>query len=142
MEEVLRIKKLRDGAVLPTRQFEGDAGLDLYAVETVTLHPGQRGKVPTGIALAIPKGMVGLIWDKSGLSNNHGLKTLGGVVDAGYRGEILVGLVNLSQETYTIEKGHRVAQMLLQRIERTTIDVVDKLDDTHRGAGAFGSSGK
>ncbi len=142
MEEVLRIKKLRDDAVVPTRQFEGDAGLDLYAVESVVLEPMQRAKVPTGIALSVPKGMVGLIWDKSGLSNNHGLKSLGGVVDAGYRGEILVGLVNLSEERYVIEKGHRIAQLLIQRIEHIAAHVVEELDSSDRGEGAFGSSGK
>jgi dUTP pyrophosphatase len=142
MDGTLRIKKLRDDATMPTRQFDGDAGLDLYAAEPVALAPGERAKIPTGIALAVPKGLVGLIWDKSGLSNNHGLKTLGGVVDAGYRGEIMVGLINLSQESYTVEKGHRVAQMLLQKIERVSIEVTDNLDETDRGNGAFGSSGK
>ena len=140
--DTLRIKKLREDATVPTRQFDGDAGLDLYAAEAVTLPPGARAKIPTGIAVAVPKGMVGLIWDKSGLSNMHGLKTLGGVVDAGYRGEVLVGIVNLSSETYTVQKGHKVAQMLIQKIERVSLEVVDELDATDRGHGGFGSTGK
>lgn len=141
-DSILRVKKLREGAIIPTRHFDDDAGLDLYSAETVVLFPGERNKIPTGIALEVPAHTVGLIWDKSGLSNTHGLKTLGGVVDAGFRGEIMVGLANLSNEPYTIERGHKVAQLLIQKIEHVRVEVVSELSLSSRGEGAFGSTGK
>ena len=82
------------------------------------------------------------IWDKSGLSHNHGLKTLGGVIDSGYRGEVKVGVINLGDTPYTIEQNHKVAQMVLQKIETVVLEEVDTLSDSPRGAGAFGSTGK
>ena len=139
---VLKVQLLRDGALAPAKHHLGDAGMDLYAYEGIELKPGDRVKVSTGVALAIPEGFVGLIWDKSGLSNTHGLKSLGGVIDSGYRGEIMVGLINLSSEVYRIEKGHKVAQLLLQKIEHMEVRLVGELDATVRGDGAFGSTGK
>lgn len=138
----LRVQKLHDAAQVPTYAHEGDAGMDLYALADVMLAPGQRTQVKTGIAMEIPLGYVGLIWDKSGLSHKYGLKTLGGVVDAGYRGEIQVGVVNLGSETVTLEAGHKVAQMLMQKVERPTIVLAEELSETARGDGAFGSTGK
>ncbi|MEX0918105.1 MAG: dUTP diphosphatase [Candidatus Paceibacterota bacterium] len=138
----LQIKKLKDNARIPSFAHMDDAGMDLFTCEEVTLAPGERVQVPTGIAMALPTGHVGLIWDKSGISHTHGLKVLGGVVDAGYRGEVLVGLVNLGQVEYVLESGHKVAQMLIQKVEQPEIEEVDTLDETQRGEGGFGSTGK
>ena len=141
MSLILKIKRLGDTKI-PTYHYEGDAGLDLYSAQEVTVLPGKKVGVKTGVALAIPEGYVGLIWDKSGISMKHGLKTLGGVVDSGYRGEIIVGMVNLSEEAYTFAQGDKVAQMIIQRKESVSIEEVLELDDTHRGEKGFGSSGK
>lgn len=138
----IEVKKINQDAVIPNIAHSGDAGFDLFAVESVTLNPGERGQVPTGLALAVPQGFVGLIWDKSGVSHKGGIKTLGGVIDSGYRGEIQVGVINLSSESYTFEKGHKVAQMLIQKIETPTFEEVIELSDTSRGEGGFGSTGK
>jgi len=137
----LKIKRI-GGAKLPTYHYEGDAGLDLYTTEVVTLCSGEKKSISTGVQLAIPDGYVGLIWDKGGLSMKRGLKTLGGVVDSGYRGEIIVGLVNLSEESHTFEKGDKIAQMIIQKKEFVTIEEVDEFDTTDRGDKGFGSSGK
>ncbi|MBI1999274.1 MAG: dUTP diphosphatase [Parcubacteria group bacterium] len=138
----IRIKKLKNDAVTPNYAHEGDAGMDLFAAEKVVLRSHERAQVKTGIAMEIPKGYVGLVWDKSGLSQKHGLKTLGGVVDAGYRGEVVVGVANISNETYTIEKGHKVAQMLIQKVESPEVVEAAELSDSARGDGGFGSTGK
>jgi len=116
--------------------------MDMYSNETVTIAPGQTAKIKSGISMEIPEGFVGLIWDKSGLSTNHKIKSLGGVIDSGYRGESLYGLINLGSEPYTIEKGHKVVQMLIQKVERVEIVEVEELSDTSRGEGGFGSTGK
>lgn len=138
----IKIKKLKNDATLPSYAHMGDAGMDIYASEDVHIRKGERGKVPTGIAIEIPDGYVGLVWDKSGLSMNHGLKTLGGVIDAGYRGEVMIGIVNLSNEDYTLGKGHKVAQLLIQKIESPVIEEAEELSDSHRGEKGFGSTGK
>lgn len=138
----LKIQKLHQNAQVPTYAHDGDAGMDLYAVEKVTVVPMERAQIPIGIALEIPNGYVGLVWDKSGLSHKHGIKTLGGVIDAGYRGEVQVGVVNLGHESYTFEAGHKVAQLLIQKVEHPHIVEVETLSDTSRGDGAFGSTGK
>lgn len=142
MSVVLRIKRLDPAVPLPSYSYAGDAACDLFAREPVTLAPGARAQVPTGIALEIPDGYAGFVWDKSGLSHRHGLKTLGGVIDAGYRGEVLVGVVNLGHESYTIERYHKVAQLIVQRVEQVEIVEVDTLNDSHRGTSGFGSAGK
>lgn len=139
---LLKIKKLKENAKVPAYAHPGDAGFDLFAVEEVVIPAGERVLVGTGIALEIPDGFAGLIWDKSGLATTHGLKTLGGVIDAGYRGEIKVGIINLSTEDYTISAGHKVAQLLVQKVERADIKEVVELSDAIRGEGGFGSTGK
>ena len=136
------VKKLHPDAHIPTIAHAGDAGCDLYAVSRVALRSGERAQVPTGIALEIPPGYVGLVWDKSGLSHKGGIKTLGGVIDSGYRGEILVGVINLGKDEYVFETGHKVAQLLIQKAETPTFVQVDELADTSRGEGGFGSTGK
>lgn len=138
----LRIKRIDAELPLPEYAHDGDAGFDLYAREEVTLNSLERAVVPTGIALEIPDGYVGLIWDRSGLSTKRGIKTLGGVVDAGYRGEIKVGLVNVNALQVTIERGERIAQMIIQERVHATLTEVDNLSETKRGDGGFGSSGK
>lgn len=138
----LYVKKLSPNAILPSYAHEGDAGLDLYALERVVLAPGEKVAVATGISIALPKGMVGLIWDKSGLAITHGLKTLGGVIDAIYRGEVRVGMVNVSTTSYTIEAGHKVAQLIIQKYEEAQVREVATLDETSRGVYGFGSTGK
>jgi len=141
MSLTLKIKKLKD-VPLPKYEHAGDAGLDLFAAETITLRRGEKTAVPTGIAMEIPEGYVGLIWDKSGLAIKQGMKTLGGVVDSGYRGEVLVGIMNLGPADYTFEKGHKVAQMVIQKKEWVEVVEASELSDTSRGEKGFGSSGK
>jgi dUTP pyrophosphatase len=140
---LIRVKKLDSGAKLPAYAHASDAGMDFFANAEVTVAPGQIGRVPTGVAMEIPEGYVGLFWDKSGLSMTHGIKVLGGVIDAGYRGELVLGVINLGVETYTFEKGHKVMQLLIQPIVCAEITEVSELDDnTTRGASGFGSTGK
>lgn len=135
------IKKLHAHAKIPTFAHPGDAGMDMYTIDDVTVPPMERVQIKTGIALQIPEGYVGLIWDKSGLSHKKGLKVLGGVVDAGYRGEIFIGVVNLGVEPIVLEAGDKVAQMLTQKVEHPNMIEVAELAETERGVGAFGSTG-
>lgn len=137
----LEIKRLVSEAKLPVRAHADDAGLDLYSVEECALQPGERRVIKTGIAMAIPTGYAGLIWDKSGLAAKAGLKTMGGVIDASYRGEIGVVVANISQEPYTVEKGSKIAQILIQKVELPEVCEVAELGDTIRGEGGFGSTG-
>jgi dUTP pyrophosphatase len=142
MSFTIKVKKLREGVTLPSYAHPGDAGMDLYAAETVTIKKGERKKIGTGIAMELPQGFVALIWDKSGLATNHGLTNLGGVIDAGYRGEYFVTLLNVGEEDYTIEQGHKIAQALIQKVEHPEIIETQELTDSSRGAGGFGSTGK
>ena len=138
----LKIKKLTADAVVPKYAHIGDAAFDLHSIQEVTIKPMERLQISTGLAMEIPEGYVGLIWDKSGLSHNFGLKILGGVVDSGYRGEVKVGMINLGKEDYTFEKGHKVAQMMIQKCENVEITEAQELADASRGTGGFGSTGK
>ena len=137
----LPVKKTREDAKLPERAHHNDAGMDLFATEEQIISVGKRKVFGTGIAMAIPDGYVGLIWDKSGLAANHGLTALGGVIDAQYRGEIFVTLANLGDEDYTVTKGQKIAQILIQRVRLPLIEEVEELDETDRGEGKFGSTG-
>jgi len=128
------------GAV-PEYASEGCAGADLRASERVTLGPGERAAVPTGVRVALPAGHVGLVWPRSGLALRHGLDTLAGVIDADYRGEVKVALINHGREAVTLEPGDRIAQLLIQPVARARFTRVESLDDTARGAGGFGSTG-
>lgn len=138
----LKIKKLNSEAVMPKYATKDDAGMDLFSIEEIVLDSMERKQISTGIAMEIPAGFVGLIWDKSGLAHKFGLKVLGGVIDSGYRGEIKVGIINLSTEKYVFEKGHKVAQMIIQKKENPEILEVTELDDSERGISGFGSTGK
>lgn len=138
----LKIKKLHPNAKIPSYAHKGDAGFDLYVPEAITLLPGDRKTVPLGIAMEIPDGYVGLMFDKSSLSHKYGLKTFGNVIDAGYRGEIHAGLMNQSSNPYTLEAGHKIIQMLIIPVMTVDIEESDTLNDSERGDGAFGSTGK
>jgi dUTP pyrophosphatase len=137
----LKVQKINPEARLPLYQHSGDAGLDLFSVVEDVLSPGEVKPIPTGIKMAIPEGFVGLIWDKSGLSL-QGVHRLAGVVDAGYRGEVKVVMINLGKESLSIKPGMKIAQMLIQPV--VTVEVVEsgELDDTARGEGGFGSTGR
>ena len=137
----LKIKKLHEDAKLPSFAHATDAGMDLFTVESFTLEPGGRISAPTGIALAVPEGYVALIWDKSGVAHKRGIKSLGGVIDAGYRGEIFAGLTNIGTEPQSFEQGDKIAQIIIQKIERPELIEVTELDETARGEGRFGSTG-
>lgn len=141
--DALRIRRLHDDAVLPHRVHADDAGLDLTSVATVTLAPGERAAIPTGWAMAIPSGWVGLVHPRSGLASRHGITVVNapGTIDAGYRGEVQVLLVNLGAEPVELVTGTRVAQLVLQEVGLPGVVEVDDLDDTARGTGGFGSTG-
>jgi dUTP pyrophosphatase len=138
----IKIKKLHVDAKVPNYAHFDDAGFDLFSIENIILKKGERAMIPTGIAMEIPEGYVGLVWDKSGLAMKHGIKTIGGVVDSAYRGEVIVGVMNLGKEDYTFEKGHKVAQMIIQKKEFVDFEEAEELSDTSRGIGGFGSTGK
>jgi dUTP pyrophosphatase len=140
----LRVTRIRDNAVLPARAHSGDAGLDLSACEPVTIGAGERVAVGTGLAVEIPDGHAGLVVPRSGLALRHGLSIVNapGVIDAGYRGEVRVILLNTDREaTFTVEPGMRIAQLLV--VPAVAIDVVElrELTTTERGDGGFGSTG-
>lgn len=137
----IKIKKLKTDAKLPTHGHPGDAGMDFYATETVHFSPGEQKRVPTGVAVEIPEGYVGLIWDKSSISFDLGLKVFGGVIDACYRGEIIMCLLNTSSKKVVLEKGHKIAQMIIQKFEHCDILEVEELSKTVRGVGREGSTG-
>ncbi len=137
----IKIKKLSSSATIPKYIREGDAAMDLYSNESKILKPNTRTIVFTGIAMAIPMGYVGLIWDRSGMAIKQGIKSMGGVIDENYRGEIGVILHNLSTEPFSIEPGMRIAQMLIQKVHQKELIEVEELDDSVRGENAFGSTG-
>ena len=139
----LQVQRLHPDAVLPAYAHAGDAGLDLAALQAHRLEPGERVAAPTGLAVAIPGGWVGLVHPRSGLALRHGLTVANapGTIDAGYRGEVKVLLVNLGAEVVDIDAGDRIAQLLLQRVGRAQIVEVDALSATGRGTGGFGSTG-
>ena len=140
----LPIRRLRPDAVVPSRAYEGDAGLDLAACHRVVLGPGERAVVGTGIAVAIPDGYAGFVLRRSGLAANHGVTVLNapGLVDSGYRGELRVILHNTDRsEPFVVEPGTRVAQLVVQRVEGVRPHEVDELPESERGTGGLGSSG-
>lgn len=137
----LFVKKLREDAKLPTRAHHDDAGIDLYSCGEHTVGPHTQVMIPIGIAMEIEEGYVGLIWDKSSIGSKS-IKTLGGVIDAGYRGELKVMVHNLANEPYTFEHGHKVAQMIIQKVEFPDIVETETLSESKRGTGGFGSTGK
>jgi dUTP pyrophosphatase len=139
----LPIRKVRPEAVVPTRAYEGDAGLDLSACERVELAPGERSLVPTGLAVAIPDGHAGFVQPRSGLAAEHGISIVNtpGLVDSGYRGELLVNLVNTDRATtFVVEPGMRIAQLVIVELPAVELVEVDELPESERGVRGFGSS--
>ncbi|MEX2194814.1 MAG: dUTP diphosphatase [Thermoleophilaceae bacterium] len=141
----LRFSRLSEAASPPLRAHDGDAGYDLFAAETATLGPGERASVGTGIAVAIADGHAGLVLPRSGLALRHGIALVNapGLIDAGYRGEVRVLLLNTDRaEPFEIEPGDRIAQLVIARVEAPEVVEVVSLEETARGAGGFGSSGR
>jgi dUTP diphosphatase len=140
----LHVWRIDDRALLPTRAYPGDAGLDLYALEEASLAPGERASIGTGVAVEIPDGQAGLVLPRSGLATRHGIALVNapGLIDSGYRGELRVLLLNTDRdEPFTVVRGERIAQLVLVRIETPDVIEVDELATSERGAGGFGSSG-
>ena len=138
------LKRLDPELPVPKRAPRGDAGVDLHSAEDLTIAPGERALVKTGIALALPLGTVGLIHPRSGLAAKHGITIVNapGTVDADYRGELMVCLLNTDKDTpFEITRGMRIAQLVVQRVELPDFVEVDELDETVRGAGGYGSTG-
>lgn len=142
--EPISVKRLDPEMPLPQRAHAGDAGADLCAAETRTLAPGERALIGTGIAIALPMGTVGLIHPRSGLAAKHGISIVNtpGTIDAQYRGELKICLLNTDRETpFTVERGMRIAQLVVQKVELVDFTEVAELDDTQRGAQGYGSTG-
>jgi dUTP pyrophosphatase len=141
----LPVAKLKDEALLPTRAHEGDAGLDLYSCETAHIGPGERWSVGTGVGVEIPDGHAGLVLPRSGLARDHGISLVNspGLIDSGYRGELRVLLLNNDPaETFRVQPGDRIAQLVLVPIALATPIATDVLADSARASGGFGSSGR
>lgn len=139
-----RVVRLDPRAVLPTRAHAGDAGLDLYALESAELGPGERASIGTGVAIEIPDGQAGLVLPRSGLAARHGIALVNapGLIDSGYRGELRVLLLNTDAEArFSVAAGDRIAQLVLVRVESPAVVEVEQLTDSERGTGGFGSSG-
>jgi dUTP pyrophosphatase len=139
----LSIQRLRADAVVPTRAYAGDAGLDLASCERVELGPGERATVPTGLAVAIPEGYAGFVQPRSGLASRHGITIVNapGLVDSGYRGELKVILLNTdATEAFVVEPGMRIAQLVVMQIPEIDPVEVDELPESERGVRGFGSS--
>jgi len=140
-ECVIKVKKIARGAELPSYAYKGDVGFDLRANEEIQLFPGEQKEVKTGLVFEIPEGYVGLIRDRAGIVTKMGVHTSAGTFDPDFRGEVSALLVNLSEETRYIEKGMRIAQMIILPVIKPKIIEVKKLSDTERGEKSFGSTG-
>jgi dUTP pyrophosphatase len=140
----LAVKRLHPQAVLPTRAYDADAGLDLYSCEAVTLEPGARASIGTGIAIEVPGRHAGLVLPRSGLAANHGITLVNapGLIDSGYRGELRVLLLNTDREqAFEVAPGDRIAQFVIVRVERLPVEEREELEISERGEHGFGSSG-
>jgi dUTP pyrophosphatase len=137
------VKKLDKDVKIPSYAHDGDAGVDLYANQEIKVEPGAIALVPTGIKIAIPLGFEAQVRPKSGLALKNGITVLNtpGTIDAGYRGEVGVIVVNHGKEAFTIEKGKKIAQMVFNKIEKAELEEVEELDETSRNTGGFGSTG-
>ena len=138
---IIKIKKLKENAKLPKYHHLGDVGMELCSMETVTIKPGEHYRFWHGFALEFPEGYGAIIMDKSGISK-AGLKSMGGVYDAGYRGEYNTHLVNLSDKSYTFEEGDKVSQLVIMPVVIGKLKEVQKLSESARGEGKFGSTGR
>ena len=139
----IKIKRLNEDAILPEKQHDSDAGYDLHSIEDIILKPNQIYKVKTGIAIQIPNNYGGLVLPRSGLSSKYGISLINtpGLIDPGYRGELLIPLINHSSNEYTINKNERVAQLILIQIPEVKIEVTSDLDASDRDSKGFGSTG-
>lgn len=137
----VKIKKLHVDAKIPFYAHPGDAGMDLFSIEDAIIKAGERGLIGTGLSIELPEGYVSLIWDKSGLAANKGIKIMAGVIEYTYRGEYKIVLFNTSKEDWVVHKGDKIAQILIQPIATAEVIEVNELSETSRGAGAFGSTG-
>jgi len=138
------VTKLDNDAVIPTYAKPGDAGADLYSISDLVLSPGERALVRTGIAIALPNGYVGLVHPRSGLGLKNGISVVNtpGTIDAGYRGEIGVVLINHDlHESFQVKKGDRIAQLVIQKVENAQFKMVDQLPESERSTGGYGSTG-
>ena len=144
MPPIIKFKKLSPGAIIPSYTHPGDAGADLVAIENHVIEPLQRLAVPTGLAVEIPQGYEMQVRPKSSLALHHGITLLNtpGTVDAGYRGEIKVILINLGQQVFEISPGQRIAQIVIAPVIQAEFTVVESLSESQRGGGGFGSTGK
>ena len=142
--EVLKIKKLSEDAIIPFYAHPGDAGLDLFSVEEVTIEPGKRKLVATGISIELPKNTEAQVRPRSGLALKYGVTVLNSpvTIDEGYRGEIKVILINHGEEAFKINKGDKIAQMVIMPVLTVGIEEVEILNDSERGEGGFGSTGR
>jgi len=141
----IEIKLLDEGLPMPRYQHEGDAGLDLPSRVNYVLGPGERAMIPTGIAVAIPRGYAGFVLPRSGLASRHGISLVNspGLVDSGYRGELAIVMINTDRhKPFGINRGDRIAQLVIQQVVEARTVQVKELDDTSRGVGGFGSTGK
>jgi dUTP pyrophosphatase len=137
----VKLHRMDKSVEAPCYAKQGDAAFDLRSSEEKLIKAGEKNTVKTGLRIAVPDGYCGLIWDRSGLAAKHGIHCLAGVLDSGYRGEIIVVLQNLAKEDFLVEKNMRMAQMLIQPVAAADLVEVDDLDDTERGSGGFGSTG-
>lgn len=139
---IIKFKKLYNDVTLPKYAHPEDAGMDLYSRENKVLKSGERYNFGTGLSMELSQNYVGLIWEKSGLATKNGLISLGGVIDSGYRGEIIIVLWNLSKKSVKIEKQDKIGQLLIQPVVQAKIKEVKKLSNSSRGDGGFGSTGR
>jgi len=138
----IKFKKVKENAILPSYANPGDAGMDLFSTEDYTLRPGERHGYGTGIAAELPEDYFVQFAPKSGLAVKNGIDVLAGIIDSGYRGEWIVILINLGQEPKEIKPGDKIAQGILEKLERAEIEEVSELSETQRGTGGFGSTGR
>ena len=140
----IKIQKIHPDAIIPKYAHEGDSGMDLYSIEERTLPSMARTLMPTGIRIALPKGYEAQVRPRSGLALKKGISIINtpGTIDSGYRGDVGVILINHSKETVTIDKGERIAQIVIQKVECAKITEVESLDETERGQNGFGSTGR
>jgi dUTP pyrophosphatase len=141
MKYDVAVKLNHEWAILPTKTNYNDAGWDLYSIQNVIISPQQRCIINTGISIQMPDHLAGLIWPRSGLSVKKGIDVLAGVVDAGYRGEIMVCLYNTDFNAVEINRGDRIAQIIFQEVPNVNLNVLESLDSSQRGEKRFGSSG-
>src|SRR3989338_6774084 len=138
----IKVKKLCQDAIIPEYAHKGDVGMDLFSLDDYELQSGERRIFPVGLALEFPTGYAAIVKDKSSLSRNGGVHTMGGIFDAGYRGEYNVNLINLGKELYQIKRGDKIAQLAIFPVAIVELQEVETLSDSSRGTGNFGSTGK